>query len=54
MVQRLNKMLGRHEEEIARIVGNFEQSSANIRDMTHDLKYRPWRLVRKGKVEDED
>jgi hypothetical protein len=43
----MNKLLNGNKEEIARILSNFDQSSANIRDMTHDLKFRPWRILRK-------
>lgn len=43
----MNKLLSGNKEEIARILSNFDQSSANIRDMTHDLKFRPWRILRK-------
>ncbi len=46
--ERLDKMMAGHEEEVAKIITNFEETSANLRDMTHDLKFRPWRLVRKG------
>lgn len=37
-----------HKEEIAKIIANIHETSANVRDLTHDLKFRPWRLVRKG------
>lgn len=43
----LNGILSGHKEEIARILINLDQTTANIRDMTHDLKFRPWRLIRK-------
>jgi len=48
MMEKLNTMMVGHEEEIAAIIGNANEISANLRDMTHDLKYRPWRLLRKG------
>jgi hypothetical protein len=48
MVERLNTMMEGHQEELGKIVANFTETSANIRDMTHELKYHPWRLVRKG------
>lgn len=37
-----------HQEEIAKSISNLHEVTANLRDMTHDLKLRPWRLVRKG------
>lgn len=43
----MNKLLNGNKEGIARILSNFDQSSANIRDMTNDLKFRPWRILRK-------
>ncbi len=48
MMKELNTMMKGHEEDFAKMISNFHETSANIRDMTHDLKYRPWRLVRKG------
>lgn len=39
--------LGGHKEEAAKIITNLHETSANLRDMTNDLKHRPWRLVRK-------
>jgi len=48
MMKHFNEMLSGHQEELSRMVANFHETSANLRDMTHDLKYRPWRLIRKG------
>jgi hypothetical protein len=48
MMGQIHSMLQGHEEEIARLIANFEQVSANLRDMTYDLKFHPWRLVRKN------
>jgi phospholipid/cholesterol/gamma-HCH transport system substrate-binding protein len=48
MMQRFDKILAGQEEDIAKMVANFHETSANLRDMTHDLKFRPWRLIRKG------
>lgn len=48
LINRLDGLTGEYQEEIAKIIGNLHETSANVRDMTHDLKYRPWRLVRKG------
>ena len=48
MVEQLDHMLSGHQEEVGRIIANLDLTSANIRDLTSDLKLRPWRLVRKG------
>ncbi len=48
MIKQLSTMMKGHDEELGKMIANFHETSANIRDMTHDLKYRPWRLVRKG------
>lgn len=45
---KIDGMLDGNQEAVARIIANFEQTSANVRDMTNDLKFRPWRLVRKN------
>lgn len=48
MIDELNLALSGHKEEFGRIIANLDSTSANIRDLTADLKHRPWRLVRKG------
>ncbi|MDD5217683.1 MAG: MlaD family protein [Candidatus Omnitrophica bacterium] len=48
LVERVDTMFAGHEEDIAKIITNFSMISSNLRDMTQDLKHRPWRLVRKG------
>jgi phospholipid/cholesterol/gamma-HCH transport system substrate-binding protein len=48
MMKQMNGMMVGHQEELAKMIANFHETSANVRDMTRDLKYRPWRLVRKG------
>lgn len=48
LMARVNGIVAENEEEIHKIIANLEQTSANVRDMTHDLKFRPWRLVRKN------
>lgn len=44
----LDTILNGNQEEISKIIANLNQTSANVRDMTEDLKHHPWRLVRKG------
>ncbi|HXV28660.1 MAG TPA: MlaD family protein [bacterium] len=48
MFEQMNSMMKGHDEELAKMIANFHETSANIRDMTHNLKFHPWRLVRKG------
>lgn len=48
LVSNMNTMLEGNKEQLSRMIANFEETSANIRDITTDLKKRPWRLVRKG------
>ncbi len=44
----LDHLLNGNQEQIAKIIANLTETSANVRDMTNDLKRHPWRLVRKG------
>lgn len=44
----LSKILNGNQEQISRTIANLEATSANVRDMTEDLKTHPWRLLRKG------
>jgi len=48
LMERADNFLKGEEENIAKIIANFEETSRNVRDMTNDLKFRPWRLVRKN------
>jgi len=48
LIASVNGLLEGNKEDISKIVANLTESSANVRDLTHELKYRPWRLVRKG------
>ena len=43
-----NDLVGGNKEEIAKSISNLHEVTANLRDMTADLKLHPWRLVRKG------
>lgn len=44
-----NKMLEESQDDVTAMIANFKEASENIKEMTADLKRRPWRLVRKGK-----
>ena len=48
LLKRMDGMLAGNEEEVSKMISNLNETSANLRDMTHDLKFHPWRLVRKG------
>lgn len=48
LVESASSILEGHEEEISKSITNINQITANLRDMTDDLKHRPWRLLRKG------
>lgn len=48
LVKRMDTLLAGNEEEIAKMISNLNETSANLRDMTHELKFHPWRLLRKG------
>lgn len=48
LLRAANRLVEGHEEDIAKSISNLHEVSANLRDMTHDLKLHPWRLVRKG------
>jgi len=48
ILESMDGILDKSEEDIHKIIANIEVTSANVRDMTRDLKFRPWRLLRKG------
>ncbi|MCM8774871.1 MAG: MlaD family protein [Candidatus Omnitrophica bacterium] len=48
LVKRMELTTRGSEEEVAKIIANIHETTANLRDMTHELKFHPWRLLRKG------
>ena len=48
LIKTMNDVVGGNKEELSKSIGNLHEVSANLRDMTADLKLHPWRLVRKG------
>jgi len=48
LLKTVNDVVGGNKEEISKTLGNLHEVSANLRDMTADLKLHPWRLIRKG------
>ena len=48
LLETTNSLVGGNKEEIAKSIGNLHEVTANLRDLTAELKLHPWRLVRKG------
>jgi len=48
LLKTTNELVGGNKEEISKSIGNLHEVTANLRDMTSDLKLHPWRLIRKG------
>ena len=48
LLKTMNDVVGGNKEELSKSIGNLHEVSANLRDMTTELKLHPWRLVRKG------
>ena len=48
LLKTMDDLVGGNKEEISKSIGNLHEVTANLRDMTADLKLRPWRLIRKG------
>jgi phospholipid/cholesterol/gamma-HCH transport system substrate-binding protein len=49
MMADLSALLGDNKENLNGIISNLNETTENVKDMTGDLKYHPWKLVRKGK-----
>ena len=47
VTEKTNKLLEGHEKDLDQIISNLNASSANLKDMTQDLKLHPWKLFRK-------
>ena len=48
LLKTVNDVVGGNKEEISKSIGNLHEVSANLRDLTAELKLHPWRLIRKG------
>ena len=48
LLKTINDVVGGNKEEISKSIGNLHEVSANLRDLTAELKLHPWRLIRKG------
>jgi phospholipid/cholesterol/gamma-HCH transport system substrate-binding protein len=53
LVGDLKDMAGTNKEDITVIVKNIEATTGNLKEMTADLKKHPWKLIRKGKEDEE-
>lgn len=49
LISNLDDLIGENREQIKGIMMNADTASGNLRDMTLDLKYHPWKILRKGK-----
>lgn len=45
----VKKIVGDNKEQLDGTFKNINEMSANLKDMTHDLKLHPWKLLRKSK-----
>lgn len=45
----LKKLVDGNQENLNGIIANLNASSENLKDMTKNLKYHPWKILRKGK-----
>ena len=43
----LEDIVGKNRSELDGIFKNLNEASANLKDMTHDLKLHPWKLLKK-------
>jgi phospholipid/cholesterol/gamma-HCH transport system substrate-binding protein len=48
LTQKTNRLLEGHEKDLDAILVNLNATSENLKEMTHDLKLHPWKLLRKG------
>ncbi len=49
VTQKVNHLMEGHEKDVEGILVNLNQASENLKEMTHDLKLHPWKLLRKSK-----
>lgn len=47
ITEKTNRLLEGHEKDVEAILVNLNASSQNLKEMTHDLKLHPWKLLRK-------
>ena len=49
LIADLDQVVGENRPEVEGILKNLNESSENLKEMTRDLKWHPWKLLRKGK-----
>lgn len=49
LMSRMNDFMGENESKLGSIFANLDEASLNLKEMTHDLKLHPWKLLKKGK-----
>lgn len=49
LIDDLHQTVGDNRPEIDGILANLNESSSNLKAMTEDIKWHPWKLLRKGK-----
>ena len=49
LIHDLDHAVGDNRPELDGIVANLNETSSNLKEMTEDLKWHPWKLLRKGK-----
>ena len=47
VTEKTNRLLEGHEKDLGQIISNLTTASENLKEMTHDLKLHPWKLLRK-------
>lgn len=47
ITKKANQLLEGHEKDLEQILSNLNAASANLKEMTQDLKLHPWKLLRK-------
>lgn len=53
LIENLNDTLGENRTDVRHIIGNMSEASDNMKAMTEDLKRHPWKLIFKGKEQDD-
>jgi phospholipid/cholesterol/gamma-HCH transport system substrate-binding protein len=44
----LNKLISGRDKEVGTIMTNFQEMSENLKEMSREVKFHPWRLIRKS------
>lgn len=49
LIENLDQTVGENRAELQAIFKNLDEASRNLKEMTHDLKLHPWKLLKKEK-----